>query len=251
MTENETYVPLEKSALWNDMTRREEMYKKPFPTKLHVLDRLLLSDKTFWSWSVGGVMTPDEEGTYDRPHRSGSIDPGALPEDSHLFALVPELPQDRFLQEIVVLSRVLDGAYTNRGSTVSEILDNRSPACRMPLDIDVHYLAATMLMLKQAYLDSGRLFAEYIPRDKQHDAVRKALNTGFDIIRERGIEENFAKACAELSQKLPELTAFSEKYLQKVDEDYRDLLDLKGKLEALHAGSPASKSARSSPGKCL
>jgi hypothetical protein len=50
-------------------------------------------------------------------------------------------------------------------------------------------------------------------REQQLTEVRKAIGTGFKIIEERGLEEDFVKSCAEFEAYMPELTKWSEEAL--------------------------------------
>jgi len=252
MAEEETYVPLEESAFWRTMTtqtqnetdREKSERKILYPTKLHKIAYYSLNSQIGCVWwskgclvSSAGFGTPlgDDTSKRDLRHDASAINQFEAPEENSLFGVVPDVRQDQFLRELNIYNRD-NGTDENVNTRLSRVQKFGSLACAMPLDIDVHYLAAEMMMLKHVYSHPDRL-AEYgcefeSITQRERAAVREALNNGFDIIRERGLEKNFARSCAELSQKLPFLTTLSEKYVRVQDAEYQGMQEMREYMKA-------------------
>jgi hypothetical protein len=243
MPEQETYVPLEKSAFWQDVTASaEELQGETFATKLHRLERLFFVSGTGDTWDGGRLVNVYKPGVKinggSPPHRASESALQEDPEDNTLFNLViPAIPAEEFMKELSddpSLKLMADRVRHDR--PVYPIDEKSASMCRIPLNADVHYLSALMMMCKHILLHPDRL--EKGSRDKQLVFVRDALNTGFDVISKRGIEENFAKSCAELQKQIPFLTTFSEGYVQAQDKRWKQERDFRQKMDAM---SPAER----------
>ncbi len=235
MTKNEKYQPLEQSELWRDMTASTEEYFSIYPTKLHQFENLAFGNGTGYEWSQGKLIdiyeAPENAPIrFDQKFEAPEACLKEDPENNPLFSLVPEVSPREFIKDLSTDPSILRMADRVKTDQPVYPICQFASICDMPHNADVHYLSALLTMCKHVLQHPERL--EEGSRGEQLNFVSDALNTGFEIISQRSIENNFAKSCAELQDKIPFLTAFQPKYVEEQDKQWKEEFDFKRMISA-------------------
>ncbi|MFA5040156.1 MAG: hypothetical protein WC464_00795 [Bdellovibrionales bacterium] len=232
MNFSNTYKPddgfpsLKQSDFWLDTQARFIEFWRIYPTMLECFD-VFLEYGNGYEWVNGKLKYyPKQNENIDQPYHAPSLADGSsfdlLLSKNQLFALIPEIPEREFMKYIPDNVKGPESKlHVHRLTKLRAGLCDSTVINRMPFNVNLHYLAAGMMMLKHLWLNRSLL-----PSDKygvegnegQVKNVRDALHTGFMIIEERNLEEPFARACADLAEALPELTLYSTKYFHHQQE---------------------------------